>query len=135
MVEHREHDVLDGDIFVLHARGKLLRLRENLVRDGRNVHLVRLSAAAADCGHLLYLRVQLREQVVRVDARPLQKHGYKPAVLVNQCVKQMLGHYLYVLILDCYVLRGVHRLQRLLCEFLRVHTFHLLQMMCAPLLR
>ena len=127
MVEEGEHDVLHGDVFVPLCAREPLRACQDLVRDGRDVDLVGLSAAAAHRGHLAYGGVQHGKELVRVRARPAEQVGDEPAVLIHKGIEEMLRHHLHVLVFNGYILRRAEGFQRLLGKFLCVHSVHLLK--------
>ena len=120
-----EHEVLDGDIFVLHLRGDLLGEIEHPVAFRRDIDLVGLSAAAGNAGDLVENALQRGEERRRIRAHLLEERADQPAVLRNERVDEMLRGDLEIIALHGEGLRGFQGIEGFLGQFFSVqHIYH-----------
>ena len=114
--------MLDGDEVVLHALGKLFRLRQCLIDLARDIEAVGLPAGAGHARQLVDLRRDGGVQALDGNAHFLQQLRHKAVVLLQQRREQMHLLDLLVLILNGQLLGRLNGLQRFLRIILCVHT-------------
>ena len=127
MIEECKHDMLNGDVFVLHGRGKPFRFVQDFVGDRGDVDLIGLSAASAHRGDPGNCAVEEGKEIVGIHTHLFKKLGNKTAFLIGERIQKMLRHDLHVLVFDRHALGGVDRFECLFCKFLCVHNVHLLE--------
>ena len=125
-VDQGKQQMLDGDEVVLHALGKLFRLRQCLIDLARDIEAVGLPAGAGHARELVDLRRDGGIQALDGNAHLFQKLRHKAAVLLQQRREQMHLLDLLVLILNGQLLGRLNGLQRFLRIILCVHTRQLL---------
>ena len=114
--EYADHNMLNRNIFVVHALCRLFGGANNAVGLRREIHL-----ATGNLGESGNIRIKLAENSVAVNAHLAEQGGDEPAVLIEQRVEQMLGDERLVVVLSCYVLRVLYCLNGLLSIVLSVH--------------
>ena len=119
LFQQAEEQVLDGDVLVVHLRGALLRGGERRVQLAREVDVLRRRAAhARQARHGLFTRGRERGHV---RAHAGQQAADEPVRLRQQRVQQVLLPHLRVAVFHGHGVRGLHRLEALLRQFLCVH--------------
>ena len=123
-LEHRQQQVLDGDVLVVEALGLLLGAIEQQPEAARDGDLLAL-ARTGDAGPALERLLDGLAQRVDVHLGAHQQPRHEPVVLVEQREQQVLDVDLGVPVAQRLGLGVVQGLLALLGELVRVHLVHL----------
>ena len=81
--------MLNGNVFVLHARGNVLRLCKRLIQRLGNVVFVRFPSASGNCRQFFQLRVNRRRQTLHRHAGFFQQLRGESVLLLQQRGEQV----------------------------------------------
>ncbi len=121
LVDHGKHDVLDGDVFVLHALRLIFGFRENGVNVGGNVDFSRFAPRPGYGGQLFHLLLHRVQHGACVKAHFCQKLGNQPVFLPKQRVGQMFLLNLHTVVFERGALRLLDGFERFVRKILCVH--------------
>ena len=121
--QHRNDEVLDGDVLVLEPARLLLGGVEQAGQPLRDTDLPRVHARAADLGAPRELGLQCLPQPVRIRAGLAEQPGNDALGLVKQSEQQMLNVHLGVPEAERLGLRVVQCFLRFLRQVARVHVY------------
>ncbi len=124
-IQHGDHNVFDGDIFVLHTFGLLFSFHQNGVHVARDIDFPGLTPWAGHTGQLFDLLFHILKDGAGVNSHFFQKLRNQTICLTEQSGGQVFLLDLHIVIGNCGTLCFLDGFQRFLRKILYVHGVHL----------
>ena len=122
LFQNRHHNVLHGNIFVLHPAGFPLSGGQILIHVAGHIDLPAFPAGTGNPGQALYPLLHGVKQGVRVGSHLFHQLGNQAVLLLQQGANQVLLLDLHAVVLQRYILGLLDGLKRFLSKFLCVHS-------------